>query len=49
MKGAEGMLVMVLLILAAVAFLNHGTLGFGTTPSGSSFQAGFRGASLLGG
>jgi hypothetical protein len=48
MKGPGGMLIMILLILAGVAFLNHGTLGFGTTPSGSSFNAGFKGASIQG-
>lgn len=48
MRGPGGMLIMLLLILGGVAFLNHGTLGFGTDPSGSSFKAGFKGASIQG-
>lgn len=43
MKGVDQMLILLLVVVAAVAFLNHGTFGIGTSPSGSSVNVGYQG------
>ena len=42
-KDVDALLLALLGVLAAVAFLNHGKLGLGTDPSGSSFNVGYGG------
>jgi hypothetical protein len=43
MGKAEKFLGFILLILAVVAFINHGQLAFGSTPKGASFTTAFYG------
>jgi hypothetical protein len=42
-KDVDMLLLALLGVLAAVAFLNHGSLGLGTNPSGSTFNVGYGG------
>lgn len=41
MKAVDALLLAILGVLAAVAFLNHGSLGVGTDPKGSTFNIGY--------
>jgi hypothetical protein len=41
MKQVDGMLLVILVILAGVAFLNFGSLSVSSTTSGVGFGAGF--------
>jgi len=41
MKGPEKLLLILVGVLAGVAFLNHGRFSLGTDPQGSSFNLGF--------
>ena len=41
MKAVDALLLALLGVLAAVAFLNHGSLGLGTNPQGSNFNVGY--------
>lgn len=43
MKQIDGFLIVLLLILAGVAFLNHGNLSLSSGPGGVGFGAGFKG------
>lgn len=41
MKAVDALLLAMLGVLAAVAFLNHGSLAVGTDPKGSNFSFGY--------
>lgn len=41
MKQVDGMLLVLVGVLALVAFLNHGSLSLGATPAGATFGVGY--------
>lgn len=43
MGGVKGLLVFILIVLAAVAFINRGQLSIGTSPTGANLQVGYFG------
>lgn len=43
MKSVDALLLALVGILAAIAFLNHGNLNLSSTPSGTAIGVGYRG------